>query len=94
MPNLIQKEYRSTIARPEKGTGKREVQEILLLDTINLVATIGPCGPRPRPPAGGVPVPDLAQAKRYAFCVTGPTVIIFAPANVATVSTTLLSGEF
>ena len=71
------------------------------LITINHAATIGPCGPRPRPPfAGGArprvaPEPDRAQAGRgTALCVFGSTAIVFAPANVSTVATVVyLSGE-
>src|SRR5712692_8444698 len=73
------------------------------LMTINHAATIGPCGPRPRPPgpaagggapAGGAGAGPRSGWKRYALCVTGSTAIVFAPANVATVATTVyLSGE-
>lgn len=71
------------------------------LITINHAATIGPCGPPPRPPvAGGVTPARGAGAgprsgwKRYALCVTGSTAIVFAPANVSTVATVMyLSGE-
>src|SRR5712671_1440624 len=71
------------------------------LITINHAATIGPCGPRPRPPgAGGGASAGVAGAgprsgwKRYALCVTGSTAIVFAPANVSTVATVeYLSGE-
>src|SRR5260370_1205477 len=72
------------------------------LMTINHAATIGPCGPRPRPPgasgaagapAGGAGAGPRSGWKRYALCVTGSTAIVFAPANVATVATTVyLSG--
>src|ERR1039458_7791324 len=71
--------------------------------TINHAATIGPCGPRPRPPGaaagGGVPGSGAGAGprsgwKRYTLCVLVSTQIVFAPANVATVSTTVyLSGE-
>src|ERR1700688_2344552 len=71
--------------------------------TMNQEATIGPCGPRPRPPGaaggGGAPTGGAGTGprsgwKRYALCVTGSTAIVFAPANVATVATTVyLSGE-
>jgi hypothetical protein len=71
------------------------------LITINHATTIGPCGPRPRPPAaGGVAPAGGAGAgprsgwKRYALCDAGSTAIVFAPANVSTVATTVyLSGE-
>src|ERR1035438_6653186 len=71
--------------------------------TINHAATIGPGGPRPRPPGaaagGGVPGTGAGAGprsgwKRYTLCVLVSTQIVFAPANVATVSTTMyLSGE-
>src|SRR3979409_2500619 len=71
--------------------------------TMNHAATIGPCGPRPRPPGpdggGGAPAAGPGTGprsgwKRYTLCVTGSTAIVFAPANVATVATTVyLSGE-
>src|SRR6266852_5188188 len=69
------------------------------LMTINHSATIGPCGPRPRPPGaadgGGAPAAGAGAGprsgwKRYALCVFGSTVIVFAPANVGTVATTPL----
>src|SRR5712672_3535382 len=74
-----------------------------LLTTINHAATIGPCGPRPRPPrpaagggasaAGGGAGPRSGW-KRYALCVFGSTAIVFAPANVSTDATVVyLSGE-
>src|SRR5207237_10113324 len=73
------------------------------LMTINHAAMIGPCGPRPRPPAGaaGGAAPGAGEGagprsgwKRYALCVFGSTVIVFAPMNVGTVATTVyLSGE-
>src|SRR5450759_4809056 len=67
--------------------------------TINHAATIGPCGPRPRPPcpaAGGAPAGGAGAGprsgwKRYALCVTESTAIVFAPATVAT--SVYLSGE-
>src|SRR5215831_10306667 len=67
------------------------------LMTINQAATIGPCGPRPRPPgpAGGAAPAAGAGAgprsgwNRYALCVFGSTVIVFAPGNVSTVATTV-----
>src|ERR1700716_3328142 len=72
------------------------------LITIYHAATIGPCGPRPpppgaagggAPPAGGAGTGPRSGWKRYALCVTGSTAIVFAPANVATVATTVyLSG--
>src|SRR5258706_6396409 len=71
--------------------------------TMNQDATIGPCGPRPRPPgaaagggapAGGAGAGPRSGWKRYALCVFGSTVIVFAPANVGTVAITVyLSGE-
>src|SRR5437773_2206662 len=71
--------------------------------TMNHAATIGPSGPRPRPPgpapgvgapAGGAGAGPRSGWKRYALCVTGSTVIVFAPANVSTVATTVyLSAE-
>src|ERR1035437_614293 len=70
--------------------------------TINHAATIGPCGPRPRPPCpaaggaetGGAGAGPRSGWKRYTLCVTGSTAIVFAPANVATVATSVyLSGE-
>src|SRR5204863_6912554 len=71
------------------------------LMTINHEATIGPCGPRPRPPPGAGAAPAAGAGagprsgwKRYALWVVGSTAIVFAPAKVATVSTTVyLSGE-
>src|SRR5262245_32650099 len=68
--------------------------------TMNHAATTGPCGPRPRPPAGGAAPGAGGGAgprsgwKRYTLCVLGSTAIVFAPANVSTVATTVyLSGE-
>src|ERR1700676_3673995 len=71
--------------------------------TINHAATIGPCGPRPRPPwpaagggapAGGAGAGPRSGWKRDAVCVTGSTAIVFAPATMGTVATTVyLSGE-
>src|SRR5216684_5817174 len=69
--------------------------------TINHDATIGPSGPRPCPPAAGGGAPAAAAGagprsgwNKYALCVFGSTQIVFAPANVATVATTVyLSGE-
>ena len=69
--------------------------------TMNHAATIGPCGPRPGPPAAGGAAPAGGAGagprsgwKRYALCVTGSTAIVFAPANVSTVATVVyLSGE-
>src|SRR5258708_3955708 len=79
------------------------VERCHCLTTINHAATIGPCGPGPRPPgaadgggarAGGAGAGPRSGWKRYALCVTGSTAIVFAPANVATVATTVyLSGE-
>src|SRR2546427_5207616 len=54
-------------------------------------ATIGPCGPRPRPPcpaAGGAPAGGAGAGprsgwKRYTLCVFGSTAIVFAPAKQA-----------
>src|SRR5262249_49599277 len=71
------------------------------LMTINHAAMTGPCGPRPCPPgagggasAGGGGAGPRSGWKRYALCVTGSTAIGLAPANVATVATTVyLSGE-
>src|SRR6266496_163624 len=71
------------------------------LMTMNQEATIGPCGPRPRPPAGGAGAPAAGAGagprsgwNRYTLCVTGSTAIVFAPAKVVTVSTTVyLSAE-
>src|SRR3984893_12326965 len=69
---------------------------------MNHAATIGPCGPRPRPagaagggaPGAGVGTGPRSGWKRYTLCVTGSTAIVFAPANVATVATTVyLPGE-
>src|ERR1035438_2934919 len=69
---------------------------------MNHAATIGPCGPRPRPPfaaaggasAGGAGAGPRSGWKRYALCVFGSTEIVLAPANVATVATSVyLSGE-
>src|SRR6266581_167671 len=67
------------------------------LMTINHPAVIGPRGPRPRPPfsaAGGAPAGGAGAGprsgwKRYALCVFGSTVIVFAPGNVSTVATTV-----
>src|SRR2546425_11149962 len=63
---------------------------------MNHPATMGPCGARA--PAGGGDAGAGAGPrsgwKRYALCVAGSTVIVFAPANVGTVATTVyLSGE-
>src|SRR5207249_10006172 len=65
--------------------------------------TIGPCGPRPRPPrpacGGGAPAGAGGAGprsgwKRYTLCVPRSTAIVFAPANVLTVATTVyLSAE-
>ena len=62
--------------------------------TMNHAATIGPCGPRARVPggaggasAGGGGTGPRSGWKRYALCVTGSTVIVFAPRNVSTVAT-------
>src|SRR6266576_1266490 len=73
------------------------------LMTINHAATIGPCGPRPRPPGpagcGGAPTGGGGAGprsgwNRYALCVFESTAIVFAPANVVTVDTTVyLSAE-
>src|SRR5213083_585859 len=69
------------------------------LITINQEATIGPCGPRPFPFAAGAPSAGAGAGprsgwKRYALWLVGSTAIVFAPAKVATVSTTVyLSGE-
>src|SRR5215831_16054655 len=71
------------------------------LTTINQEATIGPAGPRPRPrpsagaaPAGGAGAGPRSGWNRYTLWLFGSTVIVFAPANVATVSTTVyLSAE-
>ena len=71
------------------------------LMTINHAATMGPCGPRPRPPAAGGGASGAGAGagprsgwNKYALCVFGSTAIVFAPANVATVATTVyLSGE-
>src|SRR5712672_535894 len=68
---------------------------------INHAATMGPCGPRPPLPAAGGGAPGAGAGagprsgwNRYALCVFGSTAIVFAPANVATVATTVyLSGE-
>src|SRR4051812_40153937 len=67
---------------------------------MNHPATMGPCGPRPRPAAGGGASGAGGGAgprsgwKRYALCVVGSTAMVLAPANVATVATTVyLSGE-
>ena len=55
-------------------------------------ATVGLCGGGV--PAGGAGAGPRSGWKRYALCVTGSTAIVFAPANVATVATTVyLSGE-
>src|SRR5437868_6120167 len=69
--------------------------------TMNHEATIGPWGPRPRPPAAGAGAPAAGAGagprsgwNRYALWDFGSTAIVFAPANVATVSTTVyLSAE-
>src|SRR6476620_5803155 len=69
--------------------------------TMNQPATTGPSGPRPRAPAAGGGAPAAGGGagprsgwKRYTLCVVGSTVIVFAPANVGTVATTVyLSGE-
>src|ERR1700693_4120218 len=69
--------------------------------TTNHAATIGPCGPRPRPPfaggsapAGGAGAGPRSGWKRYTLCVFGSTQIVFAPAKVATVATSVyLSAE-
>ena len=70
------------------------------LMTTNHPATIGPSGPRPRAPAAGGAAPAAGGGagprsgwKRYTLCVFGSTAIVFAPANVGTVATTVyLSG--
>src|SRR5205823_13588343 len=64
---------------------------------------IGPWGPRPRPrrPGAGVGASGAGGGagprsgwKRYALWVTGSTAMVFAPANVGTVATTVyVSGE-
>src|SRR5882724_11034612 len=67
------------------------------LMTINQEARIGPCGPRPRPPpaagggapAGGGGAGPRSGWNRYTLCVFSSTVIVFAPANVGTVATTV-----
>src|SRR5512140_1116345 len=67
--------------------------------TTNQAATIGPCGPRPRPVGGGAPAAGAGAGprsgwNRYTLCVVGSTQIVFAPATVGTVATTVyLSGE-
>src|SRR5439155_16755110 len=74
---------------------------VYCLMTINHEATIGPCGPRPRPPAAGGVAPAAGAGagprsgwNRYALCDVGSTAIVFAPANVGTVATTVyVSGE-
>src|SRR5690242_8671491 len=71
------------------------------LIAINHAAMTGPCGPRPRPPgagggasAGGAGAGPRSGWNRYTLCVLVSTQIVFAPANVGTVSTTVyLSGE-
>src|SRR3954454_20913260 len=75
------------------------------LMTMNHAAMMGPCGPRPRPPGAGVGAAPGAGAgaagagprsgwNRYTLWLAGSPAIVFAPANVATVSTTVyLSGE-
>src|SRR5258706_8404025 len=86
-----------------RGRGVLRRSRRYCLITINHAATMGPCGPRPRPPgaagggaapAGGAGTGPRSGWKRYTLCVTGSAAIVFAPANVATVPTTVyLSGE-
>ena len=66
--------------------------------TMNQPATIGPKGPRPRAPAGGGGgvAPGAGGGtgprsgwNRYTLWVLGSTAIVFAPANVGTVATTV-----
>src|ERR1700733_12386834 len=87
--------------RRRSGTLRR-ISPSYGLITINHAATIGPCGPRPRPApaagggasAGGAGAGPRSGWNRYTLCVTGSTVIVFAPAKVATVATVVyLSGE-
>src|SRR5690349_12301520 len=59
-------------------------------------ATIGPCGPRPLPPGAGASVPGAGAGagprsgwNRYALWLAGSKAIVFAPANVGTVSITV-----
>src|SRR5262245_31877574 len=65
---------------------------------MNHAATIGPGAPRPRPPrpgagagasAGGGGAGPRSGWNRYALCVDGSTAMVFAPANVGTVATTV-----
>src|SRR2546427_11968970 len=66
----------------------------------NQAPMIGPLGP-PRPPEGGAAAPGAGAGggpysgwKRYATCLTGSTLMVFAPRIVGTVDTTVdLSGE-
>src|ERR1039457_6326850 len=69
---------------------------------MNHAATIGPCGPRPRPPfaaaggasAGGAGAGPRSGWERYALCVFGSTAMGLAPAKGATVAASVyLSGE-
>src|SRR5262245_41238443 len=89
--------------RPDLDCGETRDAADYDLITMNHDATIGPCGPRPRPAppaatggasAGGGGAGPRSGWNKYTLCVVGSTHIVFAPENVLMVETTeYLSGE-